>query len=1092
MSQTSIAPPNCTDSALATIVANASFLWERLDSERFVVDSEGANQLEIDRRCDRWCQVVARGNSNLWQQRLKWEGLDLDTVGPRLGTVRLRATQPLPEWAETQQQIVEMAIEFRPEYESFLPTDPSHPIPFEDILLPAIAVARRKLLNRLGSLKLTKETLLSETAYLALERSLLQRLAEFSTNTLGTEFSEFRSFGQNLLDLLGLEREDNQSKTNYDRFVDRLLQDGLLAFYQKYPVLARLVATAVNFWVEFTAEFLQRLDRDRKDIERIFGYAARQVIDIQTSLSDPHHQGRTVILLVFESGFKLVYKPKDLSLEVAFNQFLNWCNQHSQLLDFKVMQVLNRNNYGWVEYVEHQPCIDEAAADRFYQRAGMLLCLLYVLRGTDCHYENLIASGEHLVLVDLETLLHHEAKLMENSPSLQEFETAAGQYLWDSVLRTGLLPRWDFSSDRRVAYDISGLGSNDRQPAPQKFRRWQAINTDNMHSRYESVTLPMEKNVLRLGDRILAASDYQAQIVTGFEQMYRFLMVNRERLLGPESPLAAMQERQIRFIFRATQIYGTILQNAWTPDYLKHGADYSIELDRLSCAFLVAPDKPNAWPILGAELRAMEQLDIPWFAANANSDRLNVGKERAIADYFQQPSYQQAIERLQALDEIDLSRQVAIIQGCFYAKVAQTASQQNPQWEVESLPELDAEGAIAEAKAIAAELEARAIPDPDGSINWIGLVYLPEAERFQLQVLNDNLYAGRCGVALFLAALSQVSGESRWGNLARRTLHFLRQQIQTLDRQSQQRLARLTGIGGATGLGSLIYTFVKIGQFLSDRTFWQDALCLSEWITPELIAVDKQLDVIGGAAGAILGLLSLYEVTREVGVLERAIACGQHLLARQVSYEGGPRAWQTVGEVPLTGFSHGAAGISYALLRLYAITQERNYLEAALEAIEYERSVFSPSQGNWPDLRRSGQVEFLSLWCHGAVGIGLARLGSFAIVKSPEIDREIEIALQTTQRHRLQADHLCCGNFGRVEVLLVGAGRCARSDWHRLAWQNAAGVIAKAKQTGAYQLFPNLPNSVFNPSFFRGTAGIGYQLLRLARPERLPSVLLWE
>ncbi|MBW4623879.1 MAG: type 2 lantipeptide synthetase LanM family protein [Cyanosarcina radialis HA8281-LM2] len=1093
MSKISIAPPNCTDPALASIVANASFIWERLDRERYEVDEEKANELEIDRRCDRWCQVVARGNTNVWQKRLEWDGLDLAPVRPRLGTVCLRATRPLPEWAETLRQIIEMASEFRPESESLLPTDRDRPIPFEDILLPAIVVARKKLLKRLHSLQISKENLLSETAYIALERSFLQRLAEFNTKTLGAEFSEFRSFGQNLLDLLGLERADNQSKTNYTQFVNRLLQDGLLAFYQKYPVLARLVATAVNFWVEFTAEFLQRLDRDRKDIEVIFGSTIRQVADIETSLSDPHHRGRTVILLVFESGLKLVYKPKDLSLEVAFNQFLNWCNQHSQLLDFKVVRVLNRDRYGWVEYVEHQPCSDEAAADRFYQRAGMLLCVLYVLRGTDCHYENLIASGEHLVLVDLETLLHHEAKLMENSPSLQEFETAAGQFLWDSVLRTGLLPRWDFSSDRKVAYDISGLGSNDRQPAPQKFRRWQAINTDNMHSRYESVTLPMAKNVLRLGDRTLSANNYLAQITAGFEQMYRFLTVNRERLLGPESPLAAMEERQIRFIFRATQIYGTILENAWTPDYLKDGADYSIELDRLSCAFLVAPDKPNAWPILGAELRAMEQLDIPWFAANANSDRLNVGKDRAIEGYFQQPSYQQAIDRLQRLDETDLSRQVAIIQGCFYAKVAATTSQQAERWDLESLPELDAAGAISEARAIAAELEARAIPDPDGSINWIGLVYLPAAERFQLQVLSDDLYAGRCGVALFLAALSEVSGESRWGNLARRTLHFLRQQIQTLDRQSQQRLARLTGIGGATGLGSLIYTFVKVGQFLSDRTFWQDALSLSEWITPELITADKQLDVIGGAAGAILGLLSLHEATRETAVLERAIACGQHLLAHRVSYQGTPRAWQTVGETPLTGFSHGAAGISYALLRLYAVTRDRNYLEAALEAIEYERSVFSPSEANWPDLRRAGQVEFLTLWCHGAAGIGLARLGSSAIVKSPEIDREIEIALQTTQRQGLQAiDHLCCGNLGRVEVLLAGAGRCARSDWHRLAWQNAAGVVAKAKHTGAYQLFPNLPNSVFNPSFFRGTAGIGYQLLRLARSEQLPSVLLWE
>ncbi|WP_009630792.1 type 2 lanthipeptide synthetase LanM family protein [Synechocystis sp. PCC 7509] len=1079
----------CTHADLTLIVANASFLWERLDLQRFTADNSQAKEAEIDRRLNRWCQVAAQGNWDILQKRLQWEGLDTDTVLPLMGTVRLNATEPLPKWAETLQQIIQTATKFTPG--SVLPIDPENPIPFEDILLPAIAVARQQLLTK------QPLSILSEAAYSALERSLLQRLAALCTKTLDFEFSQVRPFGQNLLNLLGLETE-NKSKTYYTQFVAQLLEDGLLTFVQKYPVLGRLVATAVNFWVEFTAEFIQRLAQDQTDIQRVFGSttglsAQNKVIAIQTALSDAHQRGRSVILLTFESGLKIVYKPKDLGLEAAFNQFLNWCNQNSQLLDFKVIQVLNQVNYGWVECVEHQPCVDENAASRFYRRAGMLLCLLYALRGTDCHCENLIASGEHLVLIDMETLLHHEANLIENSPFIQEFDTAAAQHLWDSVLRTGMLPRWDFSSDRRIAYDISGLGSADSQATARKVRRWQAINTDDMHQQQELVTFPVEKNVPHLGKTALSANNYQAQIATGFEQMYRFLMVNKDRLVAKNSPLAAMKELQIRFIFRATRIYGTTLQNAWTPDYLKHGVDYSIELDRLSYAFLVAQNKPQAWSILNAELRAMEQLDIPFFTASAASDELNLANQ-TIVNYFQQPSYQQVLSQLQALNETDLSRQVAIIQGSFYAKVAQYSSQDEQWHTVESLPLLNKVQLIEEAKAIAIELEARAIPDPDGSINWVSLIYMPESERFQLHVLNDNLYSGRCGVALFLAALAQVSGESRFCDLALRTLQSFRQQIHSFDLESQQRSARLMGIGGASGLGSIIYTFVKISHFLNDETLLQDAQILATWMTPELIAADKHLDIIGGAAGAILGLLSLYKVTEDATVLDRAIACGQHLLTHRVSYEGAPQAWKSFGERPFTGFSHGAAGISYALLRLYAVTQDGNYLAAALEGIEYERRVFSSVNGNWPDFRQLGQPNnFPVQWCHGAAGIGLGRLGSLEIANIPGVEWEIDIALQTTQRYALQAiDHLCCGNLGRVEVLLVAAQRYSRSDLYQVALQNATNVVVKVKRTGAYQLFPNLPNSVFNPGFFSGSAGIGYQLLRLAQPEQLPSVLLWE
>ena len=35
-----------------------------------------------------------------------------------------------------------------------------------------------------------------------------------------------------------------------------------------------------------------------------------------------------------------------------------------------------------------------------------------------------------------------------------------------------------------------------------------------------------------------------------------------------------------------------------------------------------------------------------------------------------------------------------------------------------------------------------------------------------------------------------------------------------------------------------------------------------------------------------------------------------------------------------------------------------------------------------------------------------------------------------------------------------------------------------------------LPRQVDNPGFFQGTAGIGYELLRMARPDLLPSVLV--
>ena len=625
-----------------------------------------------------------------------------------------------------------------------------------------------------------------------------------------------------------------------------------------------------------------------------------------------------------------------------------------------------------------------------------------------------------------------------------------------------------------------------------------------MHLRSETVTVPVKKNLPLLADNLLSPNDYQGKIAAGFEQMYRFLMQHQAQLLATDGPLSALQQQRVRFIYRATRIYFTILINTWAPDYLKNGADYSIELEHLSRAFLIAQKQPDAWPILRAELRAMEELDIPFFTANTNSNALELKNIQIIPQYFKQPSYQDVVEQLKVLGDRDLAQQVAIIQGAFYARVAQPSKDESQPWQEDTLPLLSAEQLIQEARAIAANLEARALQDADGSLNWIGMGFVPQAERFQLQVLNDSLYDGRCGIALFLAGLYQVTQDSYFSDLSQRVLQPLRRQLQNMNSGSRQRFSRLMGLGGASGVGSIIYSFVKVSQFLEQESLLTEAQVLTADITSDLIAADQTFDIISGAAGGILGLLALYKATNEVRILEKAIACGQHLLSHQTNQAGSPKAWAALFEKPLTGFSHGAAGIAYALLRLYEVTDDLSYRDAALEGIDYERSVFSPSQANWPDLRNFNpdkKPAFPIQWCHGAAGIGLGRLGSLEILKNEAIAKDLQIALQTTKKQGLKAiDHLCCGNLGLAEVLLVGSQRCdlgeveARSDrydWREVALQKATAVVARAKQSGAYRLFPNLPNSVFNPGFFQGTSGIGYEFLRLAKDD-LPSVLLWD
>lgn len=1109
---------NANSLTIEQIIQEAIFLSERVETIKPDEDPVSINDQKVRQHLDSWRNILG-GNWEKFQQRLNWEGWNIEQICQSLKAAPSIDRHASSDWAITLTEIIQTTSKNLATPVLLNPTQAENPLPFEDILLPLVLVARRKLLSRwqLESFSLDAFPFrqFTTTAYLNLEAALLQRLFNLTANTLEFEFSQSRTVGENLLNLILDKGSSNQVK--YNRFVNQVLSDGFLGFFQKYPVLGRLVATAINFWVTATGEFLERINADLPEIQQVFGASTSdlgRVGNIKTNLSDAHHQGRSVIALTFESGLQLVYKPKNLSLETSFIQLLAWCNERftkekqdseESLIPFKVLKILNRDLYGWIEYVEHCACQDEISAQRYHIRAGMLLCLLYLLGSTDCHYENLIANGEYPVLVDMETVIHHEAKLMEAVPT-KTANLMAKDFMMDSVLRTGLLPVWQFSNDRSIAYDLSAFGSVEAQSTPEPVPIWRFINTDNMHKGYETIDRPLQKNVPTLNGVALSPNTYLREFLSGFEQMYQFLIGQRDFLLGSNSPFIQLRTEQVRFIFRHTRIYSRILQTLTKPEFLREGINWSIQLDILSRAFLITPEKPQNWAILSAELRSLEQIDIPYFSATAGSDTLDLEDGRSIAHYFRAPSYQQILDRLKKFSEADLVQQIGIIQLVFHARVAQAftiPSEQQPAADsASSISPMDKsliresltrEAWLQQADDIAAELQQQAICGTDSSLTWIGLTYFPEIERCQLQPLGMTFYDGTSGIALFLAALAQVTGNSRFSDSALRTLLPIQQFLLNPDKDYIRDVAQELGIGGASGLSSIVYTLVKISQFLKMPTLHEDALRIIKLITPELIALDRKHDIIGGAAGAILGSLSLYQQTGESVALQTAIHCGQHLLKYcEFAYSS-----QSPASVkPLTGFSHGAAGIAYSLLQLYVVTQNEAYLVAAQKAIAYESKVFSPSEGNWrvisPVSNPSNVSMFWSTWCYGAPGISLGRLAGLSAYQSESILADIDIALTTTQKTGFQdIDHLCCGNLGRAEVLLVAGQRLTDSCWSQAAYDLATQVVQRAAQTGHYQLFSGLPTPMFSPCFFQGMAGIGYQMLRFAYPQ-LPSVLLWE
>jgi len=265
----------------------------------------------------------------------------------------------------------------------------------------------------------------------------------------------------------------------------------------------------------------------------------------------------------------------------------------------------------------------------------------------------------------------------------------------------------------------------------------------------------------------------------------------------------------------------------------------------------------------------------------------------------------------------------------------------------------------------------------------------------------------------------------------------------------------------------------------------------------EGVARDAQLDVIAGAAGLIMALAAL-DAARPGGSARHVMrSCAEHLLANATP-RGGGIGWMTKLDAtqPLTGLSHGASGMAVALFTAGSVLSDARYTDAALAALRYERATFDPVAANWPDYRvldRARVPETPSLmwsWCHGAPGIGLARLVALQHVHDDDVRNDLDLAIASTVANGFPTnDSLCHGDLGNVELLLRARELGFAGSWETTLATEASRLVERLAH-GEWRC--GIPGAVETPGLMMGLAGIGYGLLRLGAAQRLPSVLTLE
>ncbi|MBN81442.1 MAG: type 2 lantipeptide synthetase LanM [Planctomycetaceae bacterium] len=870
------------------------------------------------------------------------------------------------------------------------------------------------------------------------------------------------------------------------------LQDPVFAesLLVDYPVLVRQVLEKLDQAVDTGLEFLEQLCRDYTELCEKFSPDENPGLlrDLSDDVGDSHQGGRFVRIAEFESGLRIVYKPRSLATDVHLQQFLLWLNEHGASPRFQTTNVLDLDDHGWVEFVEQRACQDRGAVSRFYERIGGYLAILYVLRATDFHHENIIAHGEHPVLIDLESLFNPLELPSNCGGNSTDATSLADGLLNDSVLRVGLLPARYWSNAESHGIDFSGLGGTAGQVAPDKVHLPVDAGTDNIKVVPTSVEMRVSKNLPSLKGESISVPEFREEIVSGFRNTYRLLQQQRDSLLSEDGPLAEFAEDTIRVILRSTRTYGHLLSGSHHPDLLRDGLDRDRFFDQLwigheglrGMDFIFSAERDDLW-----------REDIPYFKTRVDShDMWSASGERS-AGYFERSGYELVRDQLAALDEVDLERQTWFVEASLnvlaHSHTGQKGDHVAPTRAVESA--CSPEELIEASERIGQRLCATALRGDDDA-SWIGLE-LANDKEWALSTLSLDLYDGMPGVALYLGYLGHLTGKERY-------TEFARLAVSTIKKQCRELATDERSIGAFDGWSGVIYTLTHLGTLWQDPSLLELAVELIDRIPP-LIQHDDASDIISGAAGAILSLLGVHRLAATSKALPTAVSCGDHLLEVLEARLPGSDGRSGRGSKPLlSGFSHGAAGMALALFELAEAGGDRRYSQMALRAVEYERQLFRSEVGNWLDLRDCAQVndlratdgeqnQFECTWCHGAAGIGLARLLTLPHLDEPAVRHEIDVALATTIHDGFHYNHsLCHGDLGNLETFLLAAEVLDDSSVKTQSATLAASILESIREHGPRC---GIPLDVETPGFMTGMAGIGYGLLRSAAPDRIPSVL---
>ena len=843
------------------------------------------------------------------------------------------------------------------------------------------------------------------------------------------------------------------------------------AVTNEFPVLMRFLFIVDKNCTESALELISRLALDRKEIDLKFGIPIDSALTgISSGLSDPHRGGRSVMKLEFSNGESLIYKPKPLFIDAELNRFVSENPDEFGLLNLKI---LPREDYGWVEDAKIQP----SSGYRNFKAIGKTSAFFWLLNATDLHSENIFCTKNGIYPLDLETILLPLAKSKNLSPTIWR----------NHSIYTTMLFEYSFGEKRKQnlsgfnpSVDLQYLGPkvefelNDDKVVVKKVKRQQAGSPISELLSSTSLT----KNCLEIEDGFEEATVKRSKGI-----LQKFINDLDDRI-------------KTRLVFRDTFFYARILERLRQPHYLRDGALISLDLLNLYSG-VNNSSKSNdfMFKLIDDEIKQLLSQDIPYYSNEIGGLDLITSSGR-IKDFFQLTGKKHSLQKIENIEASDIEEQISLIKISMGQVPDKTFIEVADRHEIQINPKLNLDfDILLELINLGKRIIQSGFNPSDEPCRWISMYGDVSGNESRIDVGELGFFSGSWGILLSLQAFSNVlvnSGvksnfESFLDNQAKKWSKFLHGK--TINNQN---IIGFSGDGGEIFAQSVLVSL--------NRSRWRFLLNHIGNSLPEVrkkIQNDDTLDVIGGAAGLILGCEQFLNLDSRNKYSQDALTmqeeCSKNLMKQAFKYNSTSVAWLTPSEKhPLLGFAHGWSGIVNAL-SITCNRTENIKLKEVITSILENASRFPHqlliSHGEWKDFREEplGYKSLNRSWCNGKPGIirGLIEIKDHW---TPKVSNEFHLLVNSIVKDvgKSKTLRFCCGEVGNIDLLIDFHELTDNADFNNQLCMNIKIAISNVLNEVKKKQDKIVPELTF-PGLFHGTSGILYTFSRLFLLE-LPSL----